>query len=215
MSERKGSHLWRKFAYCSFHLLSDKCDAFFWSFIKKCCLCTSWKKWRPFFFFLDIHYKWLMKHIFVENGCILGKFIRAPKFILMLTELFGHLPTCKNLRGNTGHCCDLIIITLCEIIFLLSFVILLTCCALFHHLCAGNVNIHHSSFKGTWIMLHCQRNKYSIASAFCWCSESYNMDHVALPTQQIQHCFCILLMFWIIQHVVSSSNGSFTLHSDK
>jgi len=27
---------------------------------------------------------------------------RVAKFILMLTALFGHQPTCKNLRGNTA-----------------------------------------------------------------------------------------------------------------
>jgi len=43
-----------------------------------------------------------MKSIFVENGRILGKCTRAPKFVLILMALFGHWPTYKNLRGNTG-----------------------------------------------------------------------------------------------------------------
>jgi len=42
-----------------------------------------------------------MKSIFVENGRILGKSTRGPKFLLILTAHCGHQPTYKNLRGNT------------------------------------------------------------------------------------------------------------------
>jgi len=39
----------------------------FWSFIRQSSVCTCWKKGRPFFLFLVIYHKWLMKCIFVEN----------------------------------------------------------------------------------------------------------------------------------------------------
>ena len=101
--ERKGSHLARKFACSWFHLL-PLWWLFVWSFIKKSCVWTCWKKWRPFYIFLGvIHQQWLMKCIFAENGRILGKSLpRAPKFLLILTALFGHQPTYKNIRGNTA-----------------------------------------------------------------------------------------------------------------
>jgi len=41
-----------------------------------------------------------MKSIFAENGRILGKSTKGAKFLLILTALFGHQPTCKNFRGN-------------------------------------------------------------------------------------------------------------------
>jgi len=44
-----------------------------------------------------------MKSILVENGHILGKSTRGAKFLLILTALFGHQPTYKNLRGNTAY----------------------------------------------------------------------------------------------------------------
>jgi len=43
-----------------------------------------------------------MKSIFVENGRILGKSTKGAKFLLILTALFGHQPTYKNLRGNSA-----------------------------------------------------------------------------------------------------------------
>ena len=67
-------------------------------FIWKSCVYTCWKKWRPFF--LVIHQQSLMKSIFAENGRILGKSTKGAKFLLILTALFGHQPTCKNFRGN-------------------------------------------------------------------------------------------------------------------
>jgi len=48
LSERKGSHLARKFACSWFHLL-PLWWLFFYMFIRKCCVCTCWKKWRQFF----------------------------------------------------------------------------------------------------------------------------------------------------------------------
>jgi len=41
---------------------------------------------------------------FGKNGCILGKFTKGTyKFLLILTALFGHQLTYKNLRGNTDR----------------------------------------------------------------------------------------------------------------
>ena len=85
-------------------MLPDKCDARFFGGSSKNVACVILEKVKTIFsFFLDIHYKWLMKCIFVENGCILGKLMKGAKFLFMLMALFGHQPTYKNLRENTGR----------------------------------------------------------------------------------------------------------------
>ena len=72
------------------------------SFIRKSCVCTCWKKWRPFYIFLVIHQQSLTS-IFVENGCILGKSTKGAWISFNLDGIFGHQPTYKNLIGNTAY----------------------------------------------------------------------------------------------------------------
>ena len=49
--ERKGSHLAKKFACSWFHSL-PLWWLFVCSFIRKSCVCTCWKKWRPFYIYI-------------------------------------------------------------------------------------------------------------------------------------------------------------------
>jgi len=53
-----------------------------------------------FLFFLVIHQTWLMKGFSVKMDTFQEILQRAPKFLLILTALFRHQPTYKNLRGN-------------------------------------------------------------------------------------------------------------------
>jgi len=67
--------------------------------LKVFCLQCSQKNFWAHFHDYMIHQKWLMKRFSVKKNLQ-----RAPKFVLILTALFRHQPTYKNLRGNTGPC---------------------------------------------------------------------------------------------------------------
>jgi len=91
---REKVHIWlgslqvADFIYC---LCDDCCFLFVY---QKMLGVYVLEKVKTIFFVL--HQQWLMKSF-------LGKSTKGAKFLLILTALFGHQPTYKNLRGNTAY----------------------------------------------------------------------------------------------------------------
>ena len=71
---REKVHIWLGSLHAAYYIYCLCDDCFFCLFIKKCCMCTCWKKWRPFFIFLG--QKWFVKVFFGKIGRIKKKFYK-------------------------------------------------------------------------------------------------------------------------------------------
>jgi len=73
------------------------------SFIRKSCVCTCWKKWRPFYILFSRSPTIIDEKVFsLKMDAFQENLPGAPEFLLTLMALFGHQPSYKTLRGSTA-----------------------------------------------------------------------------------------------------------------